>query len=90
MILLECLLFTSGWLIVCVFLQVPRDVHPVVWFNATSIRPKLLESFAFDKYELEPSPLTQHILEKRDPNLCWQVVYFSVYSSILSHTSVFL
>ena len=64
------------------FLQVPRDVHPVIWFNATSIRPKLLESFAFDKYELEPSPLTQHILEKRDPNLCWQVVYFSVYFCI--------
>ena len=33
----------------------------------------LLDNLPFDKYELEPSPLTQYILERRNPNVCWQV-----------------
>eukprot|EP00731_Ephydatia_muelleri_P030070 Em0021g593a len=50
-----------------------RDVHPVVLFDASDTEPMLVENFPFDKYELEPSPLTQYILEKRNPNVCWQV-----------------
>lgn len=51
----------------------PRDVHPVVWFDANEKQPYLLESFAFDKYELESSPLTQQLLERKNPAMCWQV-----------------
>lgn len=65
-----------------VFLQPPRDVPPVVWFDTTDLPPLLVENFPFDKYELEPSPLTQFILQKRNPSVCWQVglVVWCVYS----------
>ena len=33
----------------------------------------VIDNLPFDKYELEPSPLTQFILERRQPNVCWQV-----------------
>ena len=33
----------------------------------------VIDNLPFDKYELEPSPLTQYILERRQPNVCWQV-----------------
>lgn len=29
----------------------------------------------FDKYELEPSPVTQFILAHKQPTICWQVTY---------------
>ena len=32
----------------------------------------VLDNLPFDKYELEPSPLTQFILEMRQPTVCWQ------------------
>lgn len=32
-----------------------------------------MDKVPFDKYELEPSPLTQYILERKSPNTCWQV-----------------
>jgi len=52
-----------------------------VWFDATDVPPLLVENFPFDKYELEPSPLTQYILEKRNAATCWQVrsMYTSSY-----------
>ena len=53
--------------------QPARDVHPVVLIDASDTEPMLVENFPFDKYELEPSPLTQYILERRNPNVCWQV-----------------
>ena len=53
--------------------QPPRDVHPVVWFSTVDTPPLLVENFPFDKYELEPSPLTQYILAKKNPHICWQV-----------------
>ena len=53
--------------------QPPRNVHPIVWFSTVDTPPLLVENFPFDKYELEPSPLTQYILAKRKPNICWQV-----------------
>lgn len=31
-----------------------------------------IDEIPFDKYELEPSPLTQFILERRQPNVAWQ------------------
>ena len=33
-----------------------------------------IENMPFDKYELEPSPLTQYILERKQPNVAWQVI----------------
>ena len=35
--------------------------------------PKCLSNFAFDKLELESSPLTVAMLERKRPDLCWQV-----------------
>ena len=44
-----------------------------MWFDTSDVSPMLVEKFPFDKYELEPSPLTQCILAKRNSNVCWQV-----------------
>lgn len=44
----------------------------------------VIDKLPFDKYELEPSPLTQYILERKSPHMCWQVgltfliIYFSL------------
>ncbi|KAK3094412.1 hypothetical protein FSP39_001482 [Pinctada imbricata] len=51
----------------------PRSAQPVVRFYCTPCEPMVIENLPFDKYELEPSPLTQYILERREPNKCWQV-----------------
>ncbi|KAK7499193.1 hypothetical protein BaRGS_00009453 [Batillaria attramentaria] len=51
----------------------PRTAHPVVRFSCTPCDPMVIENLPFDKYELEPSPLTQYILERRQPNTCWQI-----------------
>ncbi|VDD86963.1 unnamed protein product [Enterobius vermicularis] len=51
----------------------PRKAHPVVSFRCESSEPLVCQDFPFDKYELEPSPLTQFILERKQSNVCWQV-----------------
>ncbi|XP_043835313.1 integrator complex subunit 6-like isoform X2 [Dromiciops gliroides] len=51
----------------------PRTSHPVVKFSCTDCEPMVIDKLPFDKYELEPSPLTQFILERRSPQTCWQV-----------------
>lgn len=51
----------------------PRTAHPVVRFSCSPCDPMVIENLPFDKYELEPSPLTQYILERRQPNTCWQI-----------------
>ncbi|GFS17945.1 DEAD/H (Asp-Glu-Ala-Asp/His) box polypeptide 26 (DDX26), mRNA protein [Elysia marginata] len=51
----------------------PRTAHPMVQFSCQPSDPLVIENLPFDKYELEPSPLTQYILERRQPNTCWQV-----------------
>ncbi|KAK0040832.1 integrator complex subunit 6 [Biomphalaria pfeifferi] len=51
----------------------PRTAHPIVQFSCQPSDPLVIENLPFDKYELEPSPLTQYILERRQPNTCWQV-----------------
>ena len=45
----------------------------MVQFSCQPCEPMVIENMPFDKYELEPSPLTQYILERRQPNTCWQV-----------------
>ncbi|KAL8612218.1 hypothetical protein ACOMHN_028915 [Nucella lapillus] len=50
----------------------PRLAHPVVGFSCAPSDPMVIENIPFDKYELEPSPLTHYILSRRQPNVCWQ------------------
>ncbi|KAM5221618.1 LOW QUALITY PROTEIN: integrator complex subunit 6-like [Ctenodactylus gundi] len=51
----------------------PRTSHPVVRFSCIDCEPMVIDKLPFDKYELEPSPLTQYILERKSPHTCWQV-----------------
>ncbi|TKS72660.1 Integrator complex subunit 6 [Collichthys lucidus] len=53
--------------------QPPRTAHPVVRFSCVDCEPMVIDKLPFDKYELEPSPLTQYILERKSPHMCWQV-----------------
>ena len=54
-------------------LQPPRSAHPLVRFSCQDSEPMVIDKVPFDKYELEPSPLTQYILERKSPQSCWQV-----------------
>lgn len=65
-----CLVVTSGNVSYC---QPPRAAHPVVRFSCVDCEPMVIDKLPFDKYELEPSPLTQFILERKSPHSCWQV-----------------
>lgn len=51
----------------------PRSAHPAVRFSCVDCEPMVIDKLPFDKYELEPSPLTQYILERKSPHMCWQV-----------------
>ncbi|XP_039622134.1 integrator complex subunit 6 [Polypterus senegalus] len=51
----------------------PRTAHPIVRFSCVDCEPMVIDKLPFDKYELEPSPLTQYILERKSPHVCWQV-----------------
>lgn len=51
----------------------PRTAHPHVRFSCLDSEPMVIDKVPFDKYELEPSPLTQYILERKSPHTCWQV-----------------
>ncbi|CDW58583.1 integrator complex subunit 6 [Trichuris trichiura] len=48
-----------------------RTAVPVVKFSCRFQEPDLLTDFPFDKYELEPSPLTKYILDLKKPKHCW-------------------
>ena len=51
-----------------------RSAHPIVSFSCAGVElANIVEQLPFDKYELEPSPLTHYILERRQPNVLWQV-----------------
>lgn len=55
----------------------PRDAHPKIRIVTPCIdEPILLRNFPVDKYEVEASPLTLHILQfqKREPSKCWPVI----------------
>jgi integrator complex subunit 6 len=49
-----------------------RSAHPLVKFKCELAEPICIDEIPFDRYELEPSPLTQYILERRQPNVAWQ------------------
>ncbi|XP_058808223.1 integrator complex subunit 6 [Phymastichus coffea] len=59
----------------------PRSAHPNVKFTCMSQEPLVIENLPFDKYELEPSPLTQYILARKQPTICWQVFIANSYKS---------
>ncbi|CAG0895776.1 unnamed protein product [Darwinula stevensoni] len=64
----------------------PRTAHPNVKFTCSNVEPMVIENLPFDKYELEPSPLTQYILARRQSHCCWQVyVSNSFRNSEVSH-----
>ena len=42
----------------------------------------IIDNLPFDKYELEPSPLTLFILGRKQPNYCWQVFIQVLHSRI--------
>ncbi|KAK9870277.1 hypothetical protein WA026_006364 [Henosepilachna vigintioctopunctata] len=58
-----------------------RSAHPNVKFTCTSQEPLVIENLPFDKYELEPSPLTQYILSRKQPKTCWQVFVANSYKN---------
>lgn len=73
-----------------IYLQPPRSAHPNVKFTCTSQEPMAIESLPFDKYELEPSPLTQFILARKQPTTCWQVQISLVHLLCYIFMSIFL
>ena len=50
----------------------PRTAHPVIKFTCTNSDPAVIDNLPFDKYELEPSPLTHFILSRKQPHVAWQ------------------
>lgn len=58
-----------------------RSAHPNVKFTCSSSEPLVIENLPFDKYELEPSPLTQYILSRKQPKTCWQVFVANSYKN---------
>ena len=50
----------------------PRTAHPQVKFSCVDTVPMVIDSLPFDKYELEPSPLTRVILNRKAAHVAWQ------------------
>lgn len=51
----------------------PRSALPIVRFTCANSEPAVIDNLPFDKYELDPSPLTHFILSRKQPNVAWQV-----------------
>lgn len=51
----------------------PRYATPTLKFSSKDCKPLCLQNFAFDKLELESSPLTVALLERNRTDVCWQV-----------------
>ncbi|XP_061390741.1 integrator complex subunit 6 [Musca vetustissima] len=53
----------------------PRDAHPKLKVVTPAVdEPQTVHNFPVDKYEIEASPLTLQILQKREMKKCWQVI----------------
>ncbi|GBM98062.1 Integrator complex subunit 6 [Araneus ventricosus] len=59
----------------------PRTAHPIVKFSCANSEPMVIDNLPFDKYELEPSPLTQFILSRKQPTIAWQVFVSNSYKN---------
>lgn len=45
-------------------------------FKCEPVEPLANSDFPFDKYELSTSsPLSKYILDRKEPNVCWQVCF---------------
>jgi integrator complex subunit 6 len=51
----------------------PRSAHAPIKFQTIPCEVTISEKLPFDKYELEPSSLTQYILERRQSSIAWQI-----------------
>lgn len=52
-----------------------RDAHPKLKIVTPAVEePQMVHNFPVDKYEIEASPLTLQILQKREMKKCWQVI----------------
>ncbi|XP_057663251.1 integrator complex subunit 6 isoform X2 [Diorhabda carinulata] len=71
----------SFWPEATVSVLPPRSAHPNIKFACTNSEPLVIENLPFDKYELEPSPLTQFILSRKQPKTCWQVFVANSYKN---------
>ncbi|XP_044741356.1 integrator complex subunit 6 [Chrysoperla carnea] len=71
----------SFWPDINISVLPPRSAHPNVKFTCTNQDPMVIENLPFDKYELEPSPLTQYILARKQPTICWKVFVPNSYKS---------
>lgn len=71
----------SFWPEVTASVLPPRTAHPNVKFACSNSDPMVIENLPFDKYELEPSPLTQYILARKQPTVCWQVFVANSYKN---------
>jgi len=58
-------LFNINTHVLTIATQPPRSSHPIIKFSAVESDPFIIKNFPFDKYELEPSPLTQHLLSMK-------------------------
>jgi len=76
-----CSMVLQNFTEIRLFFQPPRSAHPLIKFSCSLSEPMVLENLPFDKYELEPSPLTQYILERRQPNVAWQVCSQNVFNA---------
>ncbi|TNN36028.1 Integrator complex subunit 6 [Liparis tanakae] len=70
--------------------QPPRSAHPHVRFSCLDSEPMVIDKVPFDKYELEPSPLTQFILERKSPHTCWQPFGYLKASTALNCVNLFV
>lgn len=53
----------------------PRDAHPKLKIVTPAVEePQTVHNFPVDKYEIEASPLTLQIFQKREMKKCWQVI----------------
>uniref|UniRef100_A0A2K6T1F9 VWFA domain-containing protein n=1 Tax=Saimiri boliviensis boliviensis TaxID=39432 RepID=A0A2K6T1F9_SAIBB len=68
----------------------PRTSHPVVRFSCVDCEPMVIDKLPFDKYELEPSPLSQYILEQKSPHTCWQVLIVTYYLEFLRCNYIYI
>lgn len=48
----------------------------------------VIDKLPFDKYELEPSPLTQYILERKSPHTCWQVLTLTCRPNVCNRSGI--
>ncbi|KAJ8922774.1 hypothetical protein NQ315_007809 [Exocentrus adspersus] len=71
----------SFWPEITISVLPPRSAHPNIKFTCSNSEPLVIENLPFDKYELEPSPLTQYILSRKQPKTCWQVFVANSYKN---------